>query len=308
MSRSRTLGRRVFDYVSFLAFRGVSMAAGLYPRETMLRLGDALGLLWFALDAKHRRLALSNLRLALGAEKTEAELRSIRFKSFMHLGRIVMDLARAWDITAADIDRYFVFEGEENIREALAMGKGVVAISAHFGNWELMGGHALRHGRAHVMAKKIHNPHIDELIRKRRLEKGIVPIDVTETSLKIFKALRANEPVAFLMDQSAPSGQGIEVDFFGHPASTYTGPAAVAIMAGCPVFTFLSIVLPDGRTKISYGKIMKLVRTGDFQEDLAANTRMFTKAIEDFIRQAPEQWLWVHDRWKKRRDAGVSPR
>ncbi len=301
MSRPRTLGTRLFDYVSYLAFRGVSAAARFYSRETMLRLGDALGLVWLLLDRHHRRLAMSNLRLALGSEKTEAELRGIRMRSFMHLGRIVMDLARSWDITLEEVDRYFVFEGEENLARAKAMGKGVVAISAHFGNWELMGGHSLKHGRAYVMAKKIHNPHIDAMIRSRRIEKGITPIDVTESSMKIFKALRANEPVAFLMDQSAPSSQGVEVDFFGHPASTYTGPATVALMTGAPVFVFASIVQPDNRTRIVYGPLLALEKTGDFKSDVAANTAMFTREIERWIRLFPEQWLWVHDRWKKRR-------
>jgi KDO2-lipid IV(A) lauroyltransferase len=303
MSKPRTPWRRTFDAVSHWLFVGFLCAVRCIPRRAAGRLGECLGLLWFWADGSHRRLALGNLRLALGGEKSPAELKRIARASFRHLGRVLVEMAWSWHLVPEHLERVFIFEGEENLLRARGQGKGIIAISAHVGNWELLSGHCLRHGRAHIVAKKIHNPGIDRWVRERRLRAGLVQIDPSGSVRQLLRLLREKEEVAFLLDQSAPASMGEPVDFFGHPAWTYTGAAALALKTGTPVITMHTIRRPDGRIKIVYNGPLELVHTGDRRRDVLENSRRFTGEIENWIRQHPEQWLWVHDRWRTRRAA-----
>jgi KDO2-lipid IV(A) lauroyltransferase len=289
MSRQRSLSRRAFDYAAYLLFLGVSFVARRLPPRGARLLGLGLGAVWHALDGHHRRLAQANIAAALGGELDPAAQGDLCRACFGHLGTVLIELARGGQ--PQDV----VFDGEEHYVRALAQGRGLVAISAHLGNWEALSAHCRRHGKGHILAKKIHNPHIDRIVRLGRQEAGLWQLDPSGSGREIVRVLKAGGPVSFLLDQSAPRHMGEEVDFFGRPASTFTGAAALALRLGCPVILFLTFRRPDGRMQIHYSPL-ELVKTGDFSKDVLTNTQNFTHAIEAWIRRYPEQWLWVHNR------------
>jgi KDO2-lipid IV(A) lauroyltransferase len=178
----------------------------------------------------------------------------------------------------------------------------VLAVSAHLGNWEWLSAHALRYGTVHIVARAIHNPDLDREIRRRREAAGVRQIyPDRESPRAILRALRAGEAVCFLVDQSAKGDEGVAVPFFGKPAPTHTGPALLALRTGATVFPILAVRLPDRRIEIRYGEPLALERTGDLDRDVKAATALFTRVVEDAIRERPDQWFWVHDRWRIRR-------
>jgi KDO2-lipid IV(A) lauroyltransferase len=163
----------------------------------------------------------------------------------------------------------------------------------------MISAHVFRYGEAYIVAKPIHNPGIDRAIRARRLSAGGRQIDPDRNAPKeIMRALRTGVPVLFLVDQSARGLEGILVPFFGRPAPTHTGPAVLALRTGAPVFPIFAWRRKDGGIRLVYGDRVELIRTGDLRKDVEANTALFTKVVEDAVRETPEQWFWVHDRWR----------
>ncbi|MCU0723819.1 MAG: lysophospholipid acyltransferase family protein [Planctomycetes bacterium] len=301
MAVRRGWTRSGFDALSAAAFRAFGTGANALPPRAAYLLGDVLALAWWCLDAPRRRLALENLRIAF-PDLPEGSRRRIAFRNFRHLCAVLVDTLRYRKIHAGNWERFVTIEGDGPYRETRGKGPGAVAISGHLGNWEMISAHAFRYGAAAIVAKAIHNPWIDREIRARRAGAGILQIDPDRNSPKeILRTLRSGAPVLFLVDQSAKGEEGILVPFFGRPAPTHTGPAVLALRSGAPVFPIFAWRTPEGRIRLVYGDRAELVRTGDFRRDIEENTRLFTKFVEDAVRAHPEQWFWVHDRWRIRK-------
>jgi KDO2-lipid IV(A) lauroyltransferase len=312
MSVRRTWPRTAFDFVSYLAFAFFRGAVNLLPPHAAHAFGDLLAIGWWCLDASRRRLALENLRTAF-PELHEARRRQIAFRNFRHLGAVLVETLRYGKIHAGNWAGHVAIEGDGPYRATRGNGPGAIAISAHLGNWEMISAHVFRYGEAHIVAKAIHNPWIDRAIRERREGAGIRQIDPDRNSPKeILRALKTGAPVCFLVDQSARGQEGIPVSFFGRPAPTHTGPALLALRSGAPVFSIFALRKKEGGIRLVYGNQVTLIRTGDLRRDVEENTRLFTKIVEDAVRANPEQWFWVHDRWRvrkktRRRSRGRQP-
>ena len=221
---------------------------------------------------------------------------------FTSLGRQLAELCQFPRYTPENIDEVVVYDGLENYERAYARGKGVLFLTGHFGGWELSAfTHSLHGHWLHVVMRPMDNPYLDRLLQRYRTMYGNKTVAKDDFVRGLLAAMKAGETVGILMDTNMTPPQGIFVDFFGIPACTASGLARIALRtdaAVVPGFTIWDEALQKYRLR--FDPALDLVRTGDLEADIAANTQMFTKVIEDYVRKYPDQWLWVHRRWKTR--------
>ncbi|MFY9950002.1 MAG: lysophospholipid acyltransferase family protein, partial [Candidatus Sulfotelmatobacter sp.] len=193
-------------------------------------------------------------------------------------------------------------DGLENYQQASARGKGVLFLTSHFGGWELSAFAHSMHGHwMHIVMRPLDNLYLDRMIQQYRTMHGNKTVDKDNFVRGLLAAMHAGEAVGVLMDTNMTPPQGIFVDFFGIPACTASGLARIALRtdaAVVPTFTIWDAAL--GKYRLRFDPAVELVRTGDLEADIQANTQKFTSIIEDYVRKYPEQWLWVHRRWKTR--------
>jgi len=290
--------RRKLEYAAAWPFIKI---LGLMPRWLSRAFGIGLGQAIYLLHVRLRRVGMRNLELAL-PEKTEAERARILRGVFTSLGRQLAEVCQFPKYTLENVEQVVVYDGLENYERAYARGKGVLFVTAHFGAWELSAfAHSL-HGRwLHVVMRPMDNPYLDRLIQGYRTMHGNKTVGKDDFVRGLLAAMKAGEVVGILMDTNMTPPQGVFVDFFGIPACTASGLARIALRtdaAVVPGFTIWDEAL--GKYRLRFDPALELVRTGDLEADIVANTQKFTKVIEDYVRKHPEQWLWVHRRWKTR--------
>jgi KDO2-lipid IV(A) lauroyltransferase len=195
--------------------------------------------------------------------------------------------------------RYIVFEHEQNLRDALAKGKGVLALTGHFGNWELMStAVAMYFGNLAVVVRPLDFEPADKLMVDLRSRYGTEIIPAHRGMRDMMRATRKNKIIGILLDQNVDWYEGAFVNFLGRPACSNKGLALLALRTGAPVIPFFSVRDETGRYRIIIEKEVTLVRTGDKTRDVEDNTALFTDVIESYIRKYPHQWFWFHKRWK----------
>jgi KDO2-lipid IV(A) lauroyltransferase len=285
--------------VAALAARAARAASRLSPPAAE-RLGGWLGDVAWGLLPARRRIALANLELALGGQLTAAQRRTVARASFRHLGVTALECCRLFlGAEGAMLDRVRL-SGAEHVKAALAEGRGAFYLTAHFGNWELLAAaHALTGFALSVVIRPLDNPYLEALLARGR-ERGRVRLIAKRAAIRgVQAALARGDCVGVLLDQDA-GRQGVFVPFFGRPASTSRSLAVLALKTGAPVVPAFIRRLPGGEHEVTLEPAIPLARTGRLDEDVAVNTARFTAAIERHVRAAPEQWFWVHRRWKTR--------
>jgi Kdo2-lipid IVA lauroyltransferase/acyltransferase len=276
-------------------------ALGVLPRPLARAFGIAIAWLVYALHFRLRQVGMRNLALAF-PEKSRRERARILRAEFTSLGRQLAEVCHFPQYTPENVSQVVVYDGFENYERAFAQGKGVLFLTAHFGGWELSAfTHSLRGHWMHVVMRPMDNVYLDRLIRQYRTMHGNTTVDKDNFVRGLLAAMKAGEVVGILMDTNMTPPQGVFVDFFGIPACTASGLARIALRADAavvPTFTIWDPVLRKYRLR--FDPAVKLIRTGNDEADIVANTQVFTKIIEDYVRRYPEQWLWVHRRWKTR--------
>jgi KDO2-lipid IV(A) lauroyltransferase len=274
---------------------------GVLPRAWARRLGIGLSLVVYLLHARLRQVGMRNLELAF-PETTGAERRRILRGEFASLGRQLAEVCHFPKYRLENVEEVVVYDGLENYQQAYARGKGVLFLTAHFGGWELSAFTHSMHGHwMHVVMRAMDNPHLDRLIREYRTMHGNKVVDKDNFVRGLLSAMHAGEVVGVLMDTNMTPPQGIFVDFFGIPACTASGLARIALRtdaAVVPTFTIWDDEM--GKYRLRFDPAVELARTGDLEADIHVNTQKFTAIIEEYVRKYPEQWLWVHRRWKTR--------
>jgi Kdo2-lipid IVA lauroyltransferase/acyltransferase len=274
---------------------------GVLPRPVSRGLAIALGRAVYLLHPKLRRVGMRNLELAF-PEKSMRERRQILRGVFTSLGRQLAEVCRFPSYTRDNVADVVVYENFQNYECARDRGKGVLYLTAHLGGWELSAfAHSLYGHPLGVVMRGMDNPYLDRLIQGLRTLHGNKAIDKDNFVRGLLAAMKAGETVGILMDTNMTPPQGVFVDFFGIPACTATGLARIALRtdaAVVPGFTFWDESL--GKYKLRFDPALQLVRTGNEEADIEANTALFTKVIEQYVRRYPDQWLWVHRRWKTR--------
>ena len=274
---------------------------GLMPRALSRAFAIGIGQIVYLLHFRLRQVGMRNLAMVF-PEKTVAERGRILRGVFTSLGRQLAELCQFPKYTAENIDEVVAYDGLENYERAYARGKGVLFLTAHFGGWELSAfAHSLHGHWLHVVMRPMDNEYLDQLLQRYRTMHGNKTVAKDDFVRGLLAAMKAGETVGILMDTNMTPPQGIFVDFFGIPACTASGLARIALRtdaAVVPGFTIWDPVL--GKYRLRFDPALQLIRTGHLEADIAANTQMFTKVIEDYVRKYPDQWLWVHRRWKTR--------
>jgi len=244
---------------------------------------------------------MRNLALAF-PDKSPHERRKIVRGVFTFLGRQFAEICLFPRYTRENVGKIVTYDGFENFDRASERGKGVLFLTGHLGGWELSAfSHSLYGHPLHFVMRPLDNPYLDALVRRYRTRHGNIPILKDDPVRELLRAMKAGATVGILMDTNMTPPEGIFVNFFGIPACTASGLARIALRtdaAVLPGFTLWDPVLR--RYRLRFDPPVKLIRTGNNENDIVANTQLFTKVIEDFVRRYPDQWLWVHRRWKTR--------
>jgi KDO2-lipid IV(A) lauroyltransferase len=263
--------------LEYFPVRLLATAIGVLPRALARSFCQGIGMLMYTVHRRLRSVGLRNLDLAFPGKSRKEKLNILR-GLFKGLGRQLAEFALFPRYTKENVSQIAIYDGFQNFAEARSRGKGVLFLTAHFGGWEIdafVDGYRTLHG--------------NRTFGKQDFARGLL------TSMK------RGEVVGILMDTNMTPPQGSFVDFFGVPACTATGVARVALHTGAavlPAFTIWDKEL--GKYKIRFDPPLQLVRSGDDEADAIANTALFTKVIESYATRYPEQWLWVHRRWKTR--------
>ncbi len=271
---------------------------GAIPPRYALKLSKFLGSLWLRADKRHRNIATENLTRAFGNEKNSAEIRNLAERTFQHLIRIIFEIGWYLHIKPENFDKHFRIEGLEHMTAARAKGKGVLAIMAHVGNWELLSAIAeMTNLPLNILYRPLDFLPMDNFFVRLRTRFGAKMTPKAHSMRKILKSLQDKEVIVLLMDQNVDWYEGVFADFFGHPACTSNGLALLALKTGAPVIPAFLAREPSGFFA-KLGPEIPLINTGDKIKDVEENTLQYNKAIEEFVRRFPEQWFWVHQRWK----------
>jgi len=247
---------------------------------------------------RQRLIATHNLRRAF-PEKSEEEILRIVQGVYRNIGIVAAEFFDIPRLTKENITALVEAEGVENCGKALAKGRGVLMFSAHFGNWELeAAAAALLVKPAVVIYRPLDSPLLDHLVLRVRSATGNIPLAKEHAMRPMLRTLKQNGILGILIDQNMAWYEGVFVDYFGRPACTTDGLALLALHTEAPVLPAYMVRLADGRYRLVFGPEVEVIRTGDRDADVLANTQRFTKVIEEIVRRYPEQWLWVHQRWK----------
>jgi len=297
--RRRRLKRLLwpFEYVLTLLVLGV---VRLIPFRAAVCLGGMLGSLVYKIDKRHQRVIIDNIRQSF-KDKTDEEVERIARSVYTNTGRHAVEFMRPEHYSQGRLEDHFEFVNFERLENARARGKGVLLLTAHCGSWEIMAlMQSIKKPPFSIVVRPLDNPYLEKAVSGIRTRFGNTLINKTKGMREILRALGRGDMVGILLDQSVARREGVFVDFFGRPACTNKGLALLALKTKAPVVPAFTRRLGLYRHEIWIGEEMPLIETGDKEADIAANTQAYTKVIEDFVRKYPEQWFWMHRRWKTR--------
>lgn len=285
-----------------IEYRSVISLCRLLSRlslKAVLRTAGLAGWLIFHVFRVRRDVVLSNLRLAFPG-KSEAERKGIARRSYQNVGKMAFEWLHFSAAGDERIRSSVLFDHEEYLEQASQDGRGAILLSGHFGNWELMAAAIAKRGYPlSVVAVKQRNRRVDRFINDLRASSGIRVIRPGLAIRGVFRALANNEFVALLGDQDAHH-EGVFVDFFGRPASTHQGPAALALKTGACIILGSAVRLPDGRHRVLTDRLTVNHLKGATPANIRKVTEAHVGLLEKRIRQFPDHWFWMHRRWKTR--------
>jgi KDO2-lipid IV(A) lauroyltransferase len=274
---------------------------GLLPRGAARFVGASFAAGAYTLRTPLRRAAMKNLQLAFpewgDTQREQAIRRMIR-----QVGWMAGEFSQFPKYTRDRIEQIVVIDGEENFDAAQRRGKGVLFLTGHMSAWELAPFAHARYGHPlHFLVRPIANRRVDQLINGYRCLSGNLPIEKNKSARAILKVLGEGGTVGILADHNTAPEEGVFVNFFGIPASTTSGLARIALHTDAAVVPgFLSWDESLGKYRLGFQPAVELSRTGNQEADIVENTARFMHIVEEWVRAHPDQWLWVHKRWKTR--------
>jgi len=291
----------MLDWIEYAPVWLVVRTLGVLPRPLARGIGISISHAVYRLHARLRRVGQRNLELAF-PDMTGAERDRILRGVFTTLGRQLADFTHLPRLTKDNVSSLVIYKGLENYVAAQQLGKGVLFVTAHMGGWELGSyAHALYGHPIKIVVRGLDNQPLNRFVERWRTRSGNQTFDKDDFARGLISAMRAGETVGILMDTNMTPPQGVFVPFFGRQAYTASGLARVALHTGAAVVPGFTIWDETQRKYvIHFDPALPLVRTGNDEADVVANTAAFTAVIEKYVRQFPEQWLWVHRRWKTR--------
>lgn len=291
---------RLREAFEFLIFQAVSAVLFLMPRRLCLGLGRVVGLLFFHLDARHRRIALGNLEVAFGRDRPARERYAIARESFVHFSRVLLDILKISTWSAPRIGSLLDVEGRENLDRAAGQGRGVLVFTGHFGNWEMLAWPLSRRSPLWAITRFLDNASLERRLAGLRTRLGVRIIYKDRAARQVLQVLREGQTVIIVIDQNVLRVQAVFVDFFGKLAGTTPALAAFHLRSGAPIVPAFCYPCANGRYRVRIAPAVQVAPSGKHDEDVLKITQTCTKIIESQIRQFPEGWLWFHDRWRSR--------
>ena len=269
------------------------------PRRMALAIGVQLGTLAFWLASQQRNLACEHIARSLNLSD-EHKVKSIAKRCFQNLGQTVIEFMQFPRLNLNRIKKYVKIEGIQHVQHALAQGKGAIILTGHFGNWELLAATiSVTVAPLTPIVRKLRSHRLNILVNKYREKVGYTTIDRDTGVRDALRCLKRNELLGIVADVDT-TVNGVFVDFFGMPAYTPYSPVAFALKTGASILPTFIIREPDGSHRAIIEPPLVLKRSEIKEKELVINTQKFTKIIEDYIRQYPDQWIWMHKRWKTR--------
>ena len=292
------MGAKVKNDFIYLGLRGLARAAGWLPTAWARRTGAVLGGLFHDCVRRERDKTRRQLAAAF-PERTPEEIRRLGRRVFVNLGRAGMEFMRMRALDASRVAAWVTHvEGREHVTAALARGRGVVCLTGHFGNWEILPVFTTVQGwPTSVVAQRLYDPRLDVLLNRARARHGIRVIQRGRVTAEIVRSLRENRLLGVLNDQDT----GVDsrwAPFFGRPAKTPVGILRLARRTGSPVVPFFVVRLPSGGHAVHIEPALDLPRTSDEESDLHQGAERCNAVIEAYVRRHPDHWVWFHERWK----------
>jgi len=284
----------------YYVLKAISWLACLLPQQICEILGKGMGnLAWLLVPQKRKNLAVKQVKACLGVEDAEAV--RIAKESTVRFGPMLFEVLR-FPIIKKNPEAYVRIEGLEKLRQGMAEGKGAIIAAAHSGNWELMGGAFAMAGIPLVgVAMKQKNSAADRFINEYRTMIGM-HITYKTGVREMFAMLKKGWAIGLIMDQDTNRHDGIVLDFFGRPTNTTPGAASMARFQGVPIFTSFMHRDDSGRHMLMVEGPFYVGKTKDKRQDIHDTTQLINDAIEKHVRRYPEEWFWLHDRWKSIRE------
>lgn len=293
--------KRLIKLLGRVTFWWLQHTARLLSPAVVEHVGNLLGSMFFLLSRRYRKTAIDNLTAVFSKEKSPREINRMAREVFKHFARESLQFFRLLCLPKHEIDRLVEVVGIENLDRALEKGRGCIAVTAHYGNWELLARKLVLMGyRVNVIARDSDDPGMTNIATRIREEAGYRVFDKDQPLVGAFRRLKNNEILGILPDQN--DYNGIPVMFFGRPAATAVGPAVLSIRSGAPIVPMFARRLNRCSYRLVIYPEIQFAPTGNEQEDVKNLTALITSTIEQEIRSNPSQWLWLHDRWKYARE------
>lgn len=284
-------------YLEFIAVKILSKIVISLPWKVNYWLANRLGEISYLFLAKRRRLTIDNLKQAFQAQYTDKQIKQLAINTFRNFGKSMIEFISLPKINKDNVDKFVTIKGLENLQMAKKEGKGVIILSSHLGNWEIMAKALILKGYPlTIMVRRQRNKLVEELIEQQRNESKVKTIPHTIAPKEILRLLKNNEIIGMIADQDGGK-KGVFVNFFDRPASTATGPVVFAIRSGTALIPLFDIRQKDNHHQIIIETPYQLITTSDIKKDIVDNTEILTKKLESYIRQYPDQWFWLHNRW-----------
>ncbi len=296
---------KILIRIEYEAARAGLVLMGVLPRAAAIQLSTWILKLLPHVMKGLRRTGVKNLEIAF-PEKSIAEREKILSGTFENLGRVLGELSQVGKFTREKLTEMIDFDLDDESKDLYARnkaeGRGVLITTGHLGNWELLVlGFAALYEPISYLARPLDNPRIDDMLKDRRTRFGNNPINKTNSAMLAIKTLREGGILGILSDVNAHPKEGVFVPFFGVPACTASGAAMMAIRANAIIFpTFCVWDKNIKRYKFVHGSVIEPTKTGNLKHDIFETTVAYTAEIEKIIRAYPDQWLWIHKRWKTR--------
>jgi KDO2-lipid IV(A) lauroyltransferase len=294
-------GRGLIVFILSIIAVGALTLLSFIPFRILTALGAWAGGLYFYLDRNRKQAGLSNLRLAFGESKSEQDLQTILKSVYRNMGSSLFEFASLPRLNRGKMEQIVRFKGLEKIDAALKSGRGIILITAHFGNWELcIQRFAISGYPLHIIVRQANVKLLHNFMIRCREAHGNRMIIRDHAAREILNILKQGKILGVMGDQRGSTSRGLMIDIFGRPAPTSPTLAKIMLKTGAAVLTTFGVRNPDHTHTIHINDPMEIPRTGDMEKDVHTLSQNYMKDIEDMIRQYPDQWLWMHRRWMRR--------
>jgi KDO2-lipid IV(A) lauroyltransferase len=288
----------IFKFITFLIF-----FLNLSPRKLSLIFGATLGRIAYLILPEARKTTFKNLKMAFPQLNTNS-YKKISLKVFESLGRNSVDAIRLPKMSWEKIQKIVKVEGIEHLEKAYSLGKGVIGVTGHIGNFELLAAYvSLRGYKLSAIGRELYDPRLNELLIKNRQKVGVQNIYSTASAKEVIRVLNSGRMIGVLMDQDTSRVRGIFVKFFGRLARTPVGPAILALRFNSPIVPMAIVQTRKGDYKIIIQEEIKPLSEKTREENIHYLTQRSTDFLEGIIREYPDQWVWMHKRWLRSPDS-----